>query len=119
MKASLFALESSEELEIARIPIVCDYADIFAPFLGFPSKRAIEFRIDLIPKAQSVSHPPIRMAAKENEELVKQLTELEANQFIQSSSSSWGAAVVFVKKLDGTLWLCVDYKKLNELTIKN
>lgn len=109
LKASLFALESSEESGIARIPIVCDYADIFAPISGLPPKRAIEFRIDLVPGAQPVNLPPTRMAAKENEELVKQLTELEAKQLIQLSSSPWGAAVVFVKKLEGTLQLCIDY----------
>lgn len=59
------------------------------------------------------------MEAKENEELVKKLTEWEVKHLIQSSSSPWGAAVVFVKKSDGTLQLCIDYRKLNDLTIKN
>ena len=49
----------------------------------------------------------------------KQLSELETKQFIRSSSSPWGASAVFVKKSDGTLRLCVDYRKLNDLTIKN
>ena len=98
---------------------MCDYADIFAPISSLPPKRAIEFRIDHVLGAQPVRRPPTRMAAKENEELVKQLTELESKQLIQLSSSPWGAAVVFVKKSDGTLRLCIDYRKLNELTIKN
>ncbi|MDQ4222764.1 reverse transcriptase family protein, partial [Pseudomonas aeruginosa] len=59
------------------------------------------------------------MSNKENEEMRVQLSELEAKQFIRSSSSPWGASAIFVKKSDGTLRLCVDYRKLNDLTIKN
>ena len=57
------------------------------PVLGLPPKRAIEFKIDLIPGAQPVTRPPYRLSMKENEEMRKQLSELEAKQFIQSSSS--------------------------------
>ena len=59
------------------------------------------------------------MSKKENEEMRKQLSELETKKFIRSSSSPWGASAIFVKKSDGTLRLCVDYRKLNDLTIKN
>ena len=59
------------------------------------------------------------MSTKENEELKNQLLELEFKQLVRSSFSPWGSAVVFVKKSDGTLRLCIDYRKLNELTIKN
>ena len=55
----------------SRISIVCDFSDVFEPVSGLPPKRAIEFRIDLIPGAQPVSRPPTRMSTKENEELKK------------------------------------------------
>ena len=87
--------------------------------MSLPSNRAIEFRIDFISGAHPVSRPPTRMSAKENEELKQQLSELEAKRFIRSSLSPWGAAIVFVKKPDGTLRLFIDYRKLNKLTIKN
>ena len=106
------ALISSFESEnaISNIPVVCDFSDVFEPISCLPPKRAIEFRIDLISGAHPVSRPPTRMSAKENEELKQQLSELEAKHFIRSSSSPWVIAVVFVKKPDGTLRLCIDYR---------
>ena len=104
---------------LANISVVCDFSEVFEPISCLPPKREIEFLIDLISGAHPISRPPTIMPAKENEELKQQLSELEAKHFIRSSSSPWGAAIVFVKKPDGTLRLCIDYRKLNELTIKN
>jgi hypothetical protein len=59
------------------------------------------------------------MPINELVELKKQLAELQAKGFIQLSSSPWGAPVLFVKKKDGTQWMCIDYRSLNEVTIKN
>ena len=59
------------------------------------------------------------MASIELKELKLQLQELLEKGFIQPSVSPWGAPVLFVKNKDGTLWLCIDYRKLNKLTIKN
>ena len=59
------------------------------------------------------------MAASELVELNKQLEELQRIGFIRPSSSPWGAPVLFVKKKDGSMRLCVDYRALNEVTIKN
>ena len=115
-ETALYSLDSRDDDDISRIPITCDFPYVFELVSGFPPKRAIEFRIDLIPGAQPVSRPPMRMSTKENEELKKQLLELESKQLIQSSFSPWGSAVVFVKKSDGTLRLCIDYRKLNQLT---
>lgn len=115
------ALISSFKSEdaIDNIPVVFDFSDVFEPISRLPPKRAIEFCIDLIYVSHPVSRRPTRMSAKENAELKQQLSELEAKYFICSSSYPWGAAVVFVKKPDGTLKLCIDYRKLNELIIKN
>ncbi|XP_074283300.1 uncharacterized protein LOC141607850 [Silene latifolia] len=86
---------------------------------GLPPKRDVDFSIDLKPGAGPISKPPYRMGPKEMEELKKQLDELAEKGYIRPSVSPWGAPVVFVKKKDGSLRLCVDYRELNNVTIKN
>ncbi|KAL8135107.1 hypothetical protein AgCh_009943 [Apium graveolens] len=86
---------------------------------GLPPDREIEFSIDLIPGAELVSKAPYRMAPMEMKELAKQLQELLDNGVIRPSISPWGAPVLFVKKKDGSMRLCIDYRELNKLTIKN
>jgi len=84
-----------------------------------PPNRDIEFVIDLVPGTAPIAKRPYRMAASELVELKKQLEELQRIGFIRPSSSPWGAPVLFVKKKDGSMRLCVDYRALNEVTIKN
>ena len=84
-----------------------------------PPDRDIEFVIDLVPGTSPIAKRPYRMAASELAELKKQLEELQRIGFIRPSSSPWGAPVLFVKKKDGSMRLCVDYRALNEVTIKN
>ena len=84
-----------------------------------PPDRDIEFVIDLVPGTAPIAKRPYRMAASELAELKKQLEELQRIGFIRPSSSAWGAPVLFVKKKDGSMRLCVDYRALNEVTIKN
>ena len=84
-----------------------------------PPKRSIDHRIDLVPGAQPVSQPIYRMSATELKELKKQIDELLSHGFIRPSLSPYGSPVLFVKKKDGSLRLCVDYRRLNEVTIKN
>ena len=79
----------------------------------------IEFVIELIPETSPIAKRPYRMAASELAALKKQLEELQRSGFIRPSSSPWGAPVLFVKKNDGSMRLCVDYRVLNEVTIKN
>jgi hypothetical protein len=108
-------LESLEQ-----IPVIKEYTDIFPEELpGLPPNRDIEFVIDLSPETVPIAKRPYRMAAIELAELKKQLSELEQKGYVRPSSSLWGAPVLFVKKKDGSMRLCVDYRALNEVTIKN
>ena len=79
----------------------------------------IEFSIELAPSTAPIYKKPYRMAPSELVELEKQIKELLDKGFIQASSSPWGSPVLFAKKKDGTLRLCIDYRALNMVTIKN
>ena len=84
-----------------------------------PLKREVEFAIDLVPGTRPMSMAPYRMSASELSELKKQLEELLEKKFVRPSVSPWGAPVLLVKKKDGSMRLCVDYRQLNKVTIKN
>ncbi|KAA0063211.1 hypothetical protein E6C27_scaffold205G00190 [Cucumis melo var. makuwa] len=86
---------------------------------GLPPDREIEFTIELLPGTAPISQAPYRMAPSELKELKMQLQELVDKGYIRPSVSSWGAPVLFVKKKDGTLRLCIDYRQLNKVTIRN
>ncbi|GKC11338.1 putative reverse transcriptase domain-containing protein, partial [Tanacetum coccineum] len=86
---------------------------------GIPLARQVEFRIDLIPSATPVARAPYRLAPFEVKELLDQLKELSDKGFIRPSSSPWGAPVLFVKNKDGSFRMCIDYRELNKLTVKN
>ncbi|KAL0546312.1 hypothetical protein IC582_016219 [Cucumis melo] len=88
-------------------------------FRGLPPDREIEFTIELLPGTAPISQAPYRMAPSELKELKMQLQELVDKGYIRPSVSSWGAPVLFVKKKDGTLRLCIDYRQLNKVTIRN
>ena len=108
------------EPNLSDITTVCDYPDVFPEELpGLPPQREIEFAIDVVSGATSSSITPYRMAPVELKELKLQLQELLEKGFIRPSVSLWGAPVLFVKNKDGTLRLCVDYKQLNKMTVKN
>jgi hypothetical protein len=100
--------------------VVQDYPDVFLEELpGMPPDHDIEFLIELLPGTPPISKRPYRMLVNELVELKKQIAELRPKGFIWPSSSPWGAPVLFVEKKDGTQWMCVDYRSLNEVTIKN
>nr|GEW92766.1 putative reverse transcriptase domain-containing protein [Tanacetum cinerariifolium] len=86
---------------------------------GLPSARPEEFQIDLIPGAAPVVQAPYRLAPSKMKELLEQLQELSNKGFIRPSFSPWGAPVLFVKKKDGSFRMCIDYRELNKLTVKN
>ncbi|GJS52983.1 putative reverse transcriptase domain-containing protein [Tanacetum coccineum] len=86
---------------------------------GLPLTRQVEFRIDLVPGAAPVARAHYRLAPSEMKELSKQLQELSGTGFIRPNSSPWGAPVLFVKKKDGSFRMCIDYRELNKLTVKN
>ena len=111
---------SMEAKSLEEVPVVNEYPDVFPEELpGMPPDRDIEFIIDLVPGTAPIAKRPYRMAASELAELKKQLEELQRIGFIRPSSSPWGAPVLFVKKKDGSMRLCVDYRALNEVTIMN
>ncbi|KAJ9691377.1 hypothetical protein PVL29_013531 [Vitis rotundifolia] len=80
--------------------------------------KKMYFSIELYPCIDPISIAPYKMAPVELKELNIQLQELQSKGFIRPSTSPWGALVLFMKKKDGSLWLCVDYKKLNRVTVK-
>jgi hypothetical protein len=105
---------------VKKIPMVCEYADVFPDeLLGMPPDRDIEFAIELQPGTTPISKRTYRMPPAELEELKKQLQELLDKGFICPSTSPWGCPALFVKKKDESLRLCIDYRPLNAVTIKN
>src|SRR5262249_34145160 len=105
---------------VDQIPIVNEFPDVFPEELpGLPPEREIEFEIELQPGVNPISIPPYRLAPVELNELKVQLQDLMDKGFIRPSSSPWGAPVLFVRKKDGSLRMCIDYRQLNKVTVKN
>ncbi|KAA3477102.1 DNA/RNA polymerases superfamily protein [Gossypium australe] len=99
------------ESKIDQVPIVKEYDDVFPEELpGLPLIREVEFVIELVPGTTPISIAPYMMASTESKELKVKLQELLDREFIRSSVSPWGAPVLFVKKKDGSMRLCIDYR---------
>ena len=102
------------------VPVVKDFPDVFPEELpGMPPDRDIEFLIELLPGTGPISKRPYRMPAKDLVEIKNQIKELLDKGYIRPSSSPWGSPVLLVEKKDGSLRMVVDYRGLNEVTIKN
>ncbi|KAI3514654.1 hypothetical protein L1887_13250 [Cichorium endivia] len=109
-----------EKKTLGDIEVVRDYPEVFPDDLpGLPPDRQVEFRIDLVPGTAPLAKAPYRLAPAELKELMTQLQELLDKGFIRPSSSPWGAPILFVKKKDGSMRMCIDYRDLNKVTIKN
>ena len=109
-----------EGTRLEDISIIKEFPDVFPDDIsGLPPDREVEFTIDLIPETEPISIPPYRMAPAEMRELKAQLEDLLSKGFIRPSISPWGAPFLFVKKKDGSLRLCIDYRQLNRVTIRN
>nr|GEW14509.1 putative reverse transcriptase domain-containing protein [Tanacetum cinerariifolium] len=106
--------------QLQDVPVICNFPEVFPDdFLGLPPPRQVEFKIELMPSAVPVARVPYRLAPFELKELSGQLKELSKKGFIRPSSLPWGAPVLFVKKKDGSFRMCIDYRELNKLTVKN
>jgi hypothetical protein len=102
------------------IHVVREFPNVFPEELPeMPLDREVEFVIDLLPGTAPFSKRPYMMSVEELKELKKQIMELQEAGYIRPSSSPWGASVLFVHKKDGSQRMCVDYRSLNDVTIKN
>ncbi|GKF01605.1 putative reverse transcriptase domain-containing protein [Tanacetum coccineum] len=108
--------DKSKKKRLEDVPIIRDFPEVFPEDLpGLPPTRQVEFQIDLVPVARA----PYRLAPAKMKELSEQLQELSDKGFIRPSSSPWGAPVFFVKKKDRSFRMCIDYRELNKLTVRN
>nr|GFC99133.1 putative reverse transcriptase domain-containing protein [Tanacetum cinerariifolium] len=112
--------DKSEKKRLEDVPILRNFPEVFPEDLpGLPPTRPVEFQIDLVLVVAPVAWAPYRLAPSEMKDLAEQLKELSDKGFIRPSSSPWGAPVLFVKKKDGSFRMCIDYRELNKLTVKN
>ncbi|GJZ26523.1 putative reverse transcriptase domain-containing protein [Tanacetum coccineum] len=112
--------DKSEEKRLEDVPTIRDFPEVFPEDLpGLPPSRQVKFQIDLVPGVAPVARALYRLAPSELQELSTQVQELFDKGFIRPSSSPWGAPVLFVKKKDGSFRMCINYHKLNKLTVKN
>nr|GEV55019.1 putative reverse transcriptase domain-containing protein [Tanacetum cinerariifolium] len=106
--------------QLQDVPVICNFLEVFPDDLpGLLPPRQVEFRIELILGTTPVARAPYRLAPTELKELSNQLKDLLEKGFIRPSSSPWGASMLFVKKKDDSFRMCIDYRELNKLTVKN
>ena len=107
-------------MNLEKIPVIREFPDVFLEELqGVPPKKEVDLSIEVVQGTTPISRASYRMTPTELKELKTQLQEILDKGFIQPSVSPWGAPILFVKKKDGTLWMCIDYRKINKVTVKN
>ncbi|WP_157056312.1 retroviral-like aspartic protease family protein, partial [Candidatus Burkholderia verschuerenii] len=107
-------VQTGNKRSLEQVEVVKEFKDVFPDELSTaPPDRKIEFTIDLVPRVEPISRTSYKMAPVELQELKAQLQELLGQGFIRPSTSPWGAPVLFVKKKDRTLRMCIDYRGLN------
>jgi hypothetical protein len=113
-------VNSSEADPIESIKVVSEFPDVFPKDLpGMPPEQKVEFAIELLPGTAPIFKRAYRISRPELVELKKQIDELSEKGYIRPSTSPWAAPVLFVEKKDGIKRMCIDYRALNEVTIKN
>lgn len=113
-------LEDKQEVDLAQVPVLCEYPNFFLedpPELQLD--KEMDFCINLVTGTMPISKQPYHMAKTKLAELKVQMEDLLKKGFIRSYMSSQRASVLSIKKKDGTMRLCIDYRKLNQVTIKN
>jgi hypothetical protein len=114
------SVDSKEANLLEVIRVVSNFPDVFPEELpGMPPERKVEFAIELIPGTAPISKRAYRVSGPELVELKKQIDELLEKGYVRPNTSPWAAPVLFVEKKDGTKRMCIDYRALNEVTIKN
>jgi hypothetical protein len=114
------SVDDKESNPIEAIRIVSEFPDVFPEELpGMPPERKVEFAIELIPGTSPISKRAYQVSGPELVELKKEIDELLEKGYIRPITSPWAAPVLFVEKKDGTKRMCIDYRALNEVTIKN
>jgi hypothetical protein len=117
--SNIIVLNHLDAVSTLDIRVVSEYPDVFQEELpGMPPDREIEFFIELVPGAAPIFKRPYRMAANQLADLKEPLQDLLDKGYVRPSASPWGAPVIFVLKKDGAQRMCMDYRSLNEVTIK-
>ena len=108
------------QVNLENIPMIKEFPDVFPEELSsLPPEREVDLSIEVVQGTTPISKAPYHMAPTELKELKTQLQELLDKGFVQPSVSPWGAPVLVVKKKDGTLRMCIDYRQINKVTVKN
>ena len=108
-----------EKVNLENIPVIREFPDVFPEkLLGVPPEREVDLSIEVVQGTTPISRTPYHMAPTELKELKTQLQKLLDKGFIRPSVSPCGAPVLFVKKKDGTLRMCIDYRQINKVTVK-
>jgi hypothetical protein len=114
------AIDSKEPDSLEIIKVVSEFPYVFLEDLPcMPPERKVEFAIEFLPGTAPISKRSYRVSGLELVELKKQIDELLEKGYIRPSTLPWAAPILFVEKKDGTRRMCIDYRALNEVTIKN